>query len=158
MPLNDRHIRALLVASRETQAEEIDCEEFLASVAPYAEARAAGCVVPAALAKVQAHERLCANCAEECAALVELLQGARDRGLRACGGPRGADRSEGHGARTGHERRDARETGRKFPSKKKPRGASHTGRATSGTRSSSSGCRTRTYDPAVNSRLLYQLS
>ena len=74
MPLNDQHVRALLVASRETRAEEIDCEEFLTHMAQYVEARVAGRAIPEALAKVEAHERLCANCAEECGALVDLLR------------------------------------------------------------------------------------
>jgi hypothetical protein len=42
--------------------------------AQYAEARAAGRTIPDALAKVEAHDRLCANCAEECAALIELVR------------------------------------------------------------------------------------
>ncbi len=73
MALTDQQVRALLVASRETHADEIDCEEFLTQMAQYAEARAAGSV-PATLPNVEAHERLCANCAEECAALVEVLR------------------------------------------------------------------------------------
>jgi hypothetical protein len=73
-PLNDRQVRALLVASRETHADELDCDEFLAHMAQYAEARAAGRAIPDALVKVEAHDRLCANCAEECAALIELVR------------------------------------------------------------------------------------
>jgi hypothetical protein len=74
MPINDQQIRALLVVARETHADEIDCEEFLADMAQYAETRAAGRAIPETLAKVEAHERLCANCAEECASLVEFLR------------------------------------------------------------------------------------
>jgi hypothetical protein len=74
MTIKDQQVRSLLVAVRETHADEIDCEEFLASMAQYAETRAAGRAIPETLAKVEAHERLCANCAEECAALVELLR------------------------------------------------------------------------------------
>ena len=74
MPLNDQHIRALLVASRETHADEIDCQEFLTHMAQVAEMRAEGRPLPEPLAKAEAHERLCANCAEECHALVELLR------------------------------------------------------------------------------------
>lgn len=77
MPLSDRQVRALLVACRETRASEIDCEEFLAAMATFAEARAEGRELSAALAAVAAHERLCGNCHEECSALVELL-GAED--------------------------------------------------------------------------------
>jgi hypothetical protein len=75
MPLNDQHVRALLVATGETHEEEIDCEGFLDRVAAYAEARAEGRALPASFAKVEAHERLCANCAEESRALVEMLRG-----------------------------------------------------------------------------------
>jgi hypothetical protein len=78
MPLSNRQIRSLLLASSETHIEEIDCEGFLSHVAEYAEARAAGRAIPAALAQAQAHERLCANCAEECAALVEMLRAEQD--------------------------------------------------------------------------------
>ena len=78
MSLQDKQIHALLRACRETHADEVDCEEFLTSMAAYAEARAAGGAIPDALAKVEAHERLCANCAEECTALVELLRSEPD--------------------------------------------------------------------------------
>ncbi|WP_394829061.1 hypothetical protein [Pendulispora albinea] len=74
MPLNDQHVRSLLQASKETHAHEIDCDEFNARMAEYAEARAAHRPIPETLAKVVEHERLCANCAEECRALIEILQ------------------------------------------------------------------------------------
>ena len=77
MPLSDHQVRALLVACRETHADEIDCEQFMAAMAEYAEACAEGGALPARLAKAAEHERLCANCREECRALVELL-GAED--------------------------------------------------------------------------------
>lgn len=73
MPLSDRQVRALLVASRETLAHEIDCEGFFAAMAAYAEARVEGREPSGALAAAAAHERLCVNCREECRALVELL-------------------------------------------------------------------------------------
>ena len=74
MPLSDQQVRALLLACVETRAEELDCEEFLSSMAAYAEARAGGRPVEPALA---AHERLCGNCREECRALIAAL-GAED--------------------------------------------------------------------------------
>jgi hypothetical protein len=80
MPLHDQQIRALLVACRETHPEEIDCEEFLDHLAEYAEARADGRAPPDKLSRVVAHERLCANCAEECSALIDLLQARPDQG------------------------------------------------------------------------------
>ena len=45
-----------------------------ARVAEYAELRAAGQPVPDALADVEQHQRLCANCREECHALVEVMR------------------------------------------------------------------------------------
>ncbi len=72
--MRDQHIHALLRASRETQADELDCEDFLTAMAQYAELRALASPLPESWAKVEAHERLCANCAEECRALVDLLQ------------------------------------------------------------------------------------
>jgi hypothetical protein len=74
--LSDREAHALLLAVRETHDDEIDCEQFLARVAEYAEARKAGSHLEEALANVEAHERLCDNCREECAALFELLRSA----------------------------------------------------------------------------------
>jgi len=75
MPLNDRHVRSLLQACKETHAEEIDCDEFHAAMAEYAEACAEKRPISGAFAKVVEHERLCANCAEECRTLVEILGG-----------------------------------------------------------------------------------
>lgn len=77
MPLSDEQVRALLLACRETHADEIDCEQFLTSLAEYAEARSEGRALPQSLAKVEEHERLCANCHEECRALIELIRVAR---------------------------------------------------------------------------------
>jgi len=74
MTLSDPQVRALLIVARETHADEIDCEEFLTAMAAYAEARAEGRSLPEALAKAEEHERLCANCREECRALVELIR------------------------------------------------------------------------------------
>jgi hypothetical protein len=72
--MRDSHIHGLLGVLAETQADELDCEHFLEFMAQYAELRAAGQPVPDALAGVVAHERLCANCREECAALIESIQ------------------------------------------------------------------------------------
>lgn len=77
MPLSDQQVRALLLASRETHADEIDCEQFLTFLSECAEARAEGRALPRALAKVEEHERLCANCREECRALIELIRAGR---------------------------------------------------------------------------------
>ncbi len=73
MKLRNDQIKALLVAARETREREIDCDEFLGVMAELAEARAAGQSSGGALASAEAHERLCANCREECAALLDVL-------------------------------------------------------------------------------------
>ena len=75
MALNDQHVHALLAACQETHPAELTCDEFLASMAAYAELRVTGKEVPPALAAVVAHERLCENCSEECRGLIELLSG-----------------------------------------------------------------------------------
>ena len=72
MALSDTQIRALLIACRETHPDELTCEEFLDRMAAFAEARAAGRAAPETQA--EAHERLCGNCREELAALVEMLR------------------------------------------------------------------------------------
>ena len=74
MTLTHQQIHSLLVACRETREAEIDCEQFLALLAPYAEARAEGRAIPETLTRAAEHERLCANCAEECRALVEMIE------------------------------------------------------------------------------------
>lgn len=74
MRLRDEQVRFLLNASRETRDVEIDCDDFLSLMAEYAEARAESRTIPEALAKVEAHEQLCANCRDECRALIELLR------------------------------------------------------------------------------------
>lgn len=76
MPLKDPQVRALLMACRDTLADEIDCDQFLASMAQYAEAVVGPGPIPAKLELVEAHERLCSNCREECRALIELLRDA----------------------------------------------------------------------------------
>jgi hypothetical protein len=77
MRLRNEQIRALLVALRETHEQEIDCAQFLTYLASYAEARAEGREVGGALAAAEAHERLCADCRDECAALVGVLNAER---------------------------------------------------------------------------------
>jgi hypothetical protein len=73
MRLRDEQAGALLLASRETHDVEIDCEEFLAVMAKYAEARLGGKPIVEDLQRAQEHERLCANCREELAALFEMV-------------------------------------------------------------------------------------
>ncbi len=74
MRLRQEQIRALLQVTRETRPAEIDCEAYLARMAAYAEARAdERRPLPAGFAEVVEHERLCANCREETAALLQML-------------------------------------------------------------------------------------
>jgi hypothetical protein len=77
MSLTDPQVHGLLSVLGETRAHELDCEQFLARMAQYAELRAADQPVPDALADVEAHERLCANCREECQALVDVVRDER---------------------------------------------------------------------------------
>jgi hypothetical protein len=77
MSLTDPQVHGLLAVLGETRAHELDCDQFLARMAQYAELRAAGEPVPAALADVEQHQRLCANCREECNALVEAIRHER---------------------------------------------------------------------------------
>ncbi len=78
MRLRDEQIRALLEASRATNDVELDCEGYLALMGAYGEARAAGRSLPPRFDRVIEHERLCANCREETAALVEMLATSAD--------------------------------------------------------------------------------
>lgn len=73
MKFEDAQVRALLDVLAETREQEIDCDEFLGALPAYAEARVANEPLGQSFAAVKAHERLCANCREECAALLELL-------------------------------------------------------------------------------------
>ncbi len=74
MHLNDDQLRALTRALEQTHDHELTCDEYLERVAVYAERRAAGEAVNEAFAPVIAHERLCANCAEETQALIDALR------------------------------------------------------------------------------------
>ena len=78
MRLREEQIRSLLQAVRETHDVEIDCEAFLSLMATCAEARADGRPFPEGLEKAFDHERLCVNCREEFAALVEMVAQQRD--------------------------------------------------------------------------------
>lgn len=78
MKLRDNQVRGLLIASEATQAEEIDCEAFLGVMAEYAEVRVQQRPLPSRLVAAREHERLCANCREECAALTAMLDGSTE--------------------------------------------------------------------------------
>lgn len=74
MRLTDDQLRALARALERTEDHELDCDEYLNRLAAYAELRALGEPVPESFAPVLAHERLCANCAEETQALIDVLR------------------------------------------------------------------------------------
>jgi hypothetical protein len=77
MRLRQEQVRSLLLASSETHEHEVDCDTFVSLVAPYAEARAEGRAIPEGLRGVHEHERLCATCREELAALVQMIEAAK---------------------------------------------------------------------------------
>jgi hypothetical protein len=74
MFLDDKQLRALLLALADTHADEIDCEQCLVFIGEYSELRAGGRPLPEVLASVEAHLRLCLSCREECQALIGLLR------------------------------------------------------------------------------------
>ena len=71
--LTPERIKALGEVIAQTHEKEIDCDDFLLHVAALVEARQRGGAVPPALSLVEEHERLCANCREECAAIAQAL-------------------------------------------------------------------------------------
>ena len=73
-PLSAPQVRALAQALEATRPTEIDCDAFLALLPALTETRRAGHLPPATLADAVAHERLCANCREEAAALLAALE------------------------------------------------------------------------------------
>jgi hypothetical protein len=73
MTLRDDQVRVLLIACQQTQEEEIDCDQFLVGVPQYAEGVAGDAPRGVDFAKVEAHERLCAHCRGELAALVDCI-------------------------------------------------------------------------------------
>jgi hypothetical protein len=74
MHLTDDHLRALTQALKHTRDHELTCDEYLERVAAYAERVAANAHVPETFALIVDHQRLCARCAEETQALVDLLR------------------------------------------------------------------------------------
>jgi hypothetical protein len=66
-------IRALMQVVGATHDIEMDCDAFLAQVALLVETRTRGQTVTGALRAAEDHERLCANCREECAALTAIV-------------------------------------------------------------------------------------
>jgi hypothetical protein len=73
MRVDEDRVKRLLEAVRETEDEEMDCEAFLSQMGSHAEARAGG--TEPGTEQARAHERLCANCREELAAVLDALVG-----------------------------------------------------------------------------------
>jgi hypothetical protein len=75
--LKQPQLQALAGAAAATHERELDCDEFLAQMAALAEHRASAGSQPLAppdgLVLAARHERLCANCREELAALQRAL-------------------------------------------------------------------------------------
>jgi hypothetical protein len=76
--LDPPRLAALGQVLEATADRELDCEEYLARLPELAERRAAGQPMPESLRLAEAHERLCANCREETAALLQALLSAED--------------------------------------------------------------------------------
>jgi hypothetical protein len=74
MSLSNEEIAELLRLIRLTRDEEINCERCLALVAEFAERELAGRSVLAGLEAVAHHLSICAECCEECEALLQALK------------------------------------------------------------------------------------
>lgn len=74
-------LRELLRVIQATRPQEIDCQEFLARVAAFLEAREPGKPLPPELAAVAQHLEVCLECSEEFDALVAAHQGSEDPGV-----------------------------------------------------------------------------
>ena len=73
--MNQEQVRALAQVVGATDETELDCEGFVMQMAALAERQLAGGPLPDELRLAARHEKLCANCREECAALSAALNG-----------------------------------------------------------------------------------
>ncbi|MPZ21416.1 MAG: hypothetical protein GEV06_26510 [Luteitalea sp.] len=72
---NARDLCEALLATRDV---EIGCDDCLMQVASYCETELAGKEIPEALRLVREHLEICAECREECQALLSaMLEGSR---------------------------------------------------------------------------------
>lgn len=74
MKTEREQLRALLAEILATDPCEVDCEEFLARVAAYLERLDSDAPLPEELEPVVQHLKVCAPCAEEFEALVDLYR------------------------------------------------------------------------------------
>ena len=73
MPLDKQQINALLSFVASTRENEIACDECLAGMAEFAEMQLVGAEIPDAQRHIHAHIEFCPECAEEYAALLDVL-------------------------------------------------------------------------------------
>jgi hypothetical protein len=76
MPLDSRHVQTLLSHVSLTREEELDCGDCLAGLAEFAERELVGAEIPEALQRIRHHLEICPECAEEYAALLDVVGAA----------------------------------------------------------------------------------
>ena len=75
MKLDPKQVETLLASTLATRPREIDCDEWLASAARYAELSKSGTEIPEDLELMAQHLEVCPECREEFETLVALLGG-----------------------------------------------------------------------------------
>lgn len=73
MPLSKDQLSRLLVIIADTRDDEITCDECLAGMAEFADARLLGHTISTALKRIEAHLEFCPECKQEYELLLELL-------------------------------------------------------------------------------------
>lgn len=73
MPLSKDQLSKLLVIVAGTRDDEIACDECLAGMAEFADARLLGLTISTALKSIEAHIEFCPECKEEYDLLLALL-------------------------------------------------------------------------------------
>jgi len=73
MPLSKDQLSRLLVIVAGTRDDEIPCDECLAGLAEFADARLLGLTISTAMKRIEAHIDFCPECKEEYDLLLALL-------------------------------------------------------------------------------------
>jgi len=73
MPLSKDQLSRLLVIVADTRDDEIACDDCLAGMAEFADARLLGSPISAALKRIEAHIEFCPECKQEYELLLALL-------------------------------------------------------------------------------------
>ncbi|MGB8328503.1 MAG: hypothetical protein WCE62_00140 [Polyangiales bacterium] len=73
MPLSKDQLSRLLVIVADTRDDEITCDECLAGMAEFADARLLGSTISTALKRIEAHIEFCPECKQEYELLLALL-------------------------------------------------------------------------------------